>query len=139
MIKKEEATTWLIVAAVVGGLAVGLGAFGAHVLKTQLTPYQIDIFRTGTDYQFYHALAIGLVSMLALHQPSRWLKYSFIFFLVGTIFFSGSLYLLATREVLGIDSWSKFLGPITPIGGVLYIAGWITLIFHGLHLQKHKS
>lgn len=139
MIKKEEASKWLMVAAVTGGLAVGLGAFGAHILKEQLTPYQIDIFRTGTDYQFYHALAIGLLSILAMHQPSKWLKYSFICFLIGTICFSGSLYLLATREVLGIDSWSKVLGPITPIGGVLYVVGWITLILHGIHLQKHKS
>ena len=137
MIRKEEATTWLIVAAILGGLAVALGAFGAHILKTHLTLHQIDIFRTGTDYQFYHALGIGLLSILAMQQPSKWLKYSFVCFLIGTICFSGSLYLLATREVLGIDAWSKVLGPITPIGGVLYIIGWTSLILHGLHLQKH--
>ena len=134
--KKKETAGWIMTAAITGGLAVTLGAFGAHTLKSSLTEYQLGIFETGVDYQFYHALAIAVLAILAHHQPSQYLKYAYTSFLIGIICFSGSLYLLATREILGIEAFTKILGPITPIGGVLFTVGWICLLLHGLHLRK---
>jgi uncharacterized membrane protein YgdD (TMEM256/DUF423 family) len=137
--KHKQASNWIITAAILGGMAVLLGAFGAHTLKSSINEYQIGIFRTGVSYQFYHALAIGMIAVLSLNLHSKFLKYAFYCFLIGTLCFSGSLYLIATNELLGIFNWLKFLGPITPIGGVLFLVGWISIIIHGIHLRKHNK
>ncbi len=137
---KKETSKWIISAAILGGVAVLLGAFGAHTLKSSINEYQIGIFRTGVSYQFYHALAIGMIGILGLIQYTKFLKYAYYCFLIGIICFSGSLYLIATSDLLGIFNWLQYLGPITPIGGVLFLIGWIQVILHGLHLRKlYKS
>ncbi len=98
-------------------LAVAFGAFGAHALKDIVTPERLQTFETGVRYQMYHALALLIISVLPLkHFRSAW------FLLIGTIIFSGSLYLLVLTNV-GI------FGAITPIGGVLQIIGWALLLF----------
>lgn len=124
----------LIITGLFGALAVILGAFGAHGLKPQLTEYQIGIFETGNNYHFYHTLAIGLCALISMHHRDKWVKWSAYLFLIGIICFSGSLYLLATRDLLGISHWS-WLGPVTPIGGILFILGWIFLIIPGIKNQ----
>lgn len=110
-----------------GGLAVILGAFGAHALKEKLSPDQLQIFETGVRYQFYHAFALIAVSLLANKLSPSHLNYAGILFIMGIFFFSGSIYLLATRELLGIDSWKLVLGPITPLGGLCFVLGWLVL------------
>lgn len=122
----------MIIASITGALAVGIGAFGAHGLKPSLSAYEMEIFGTGNDYHFYHTLAMFLTAILLASKPTKYLKISFYTFFIGIICFSGSLYLLATRGVIGTESWT-WLGPITPIGGVLFIIGWICL---GLHAMK---
>lgn len=109
-----------------GGLAVVLGAFGAHALKARLTEAALLTFETGVRYQMYHAFAILAAVWMAdrLHSglplTAGWL------FLGGVTLFSGSLYLLATRTLLGLESWT-WLGPVTPLGGLCFISGWIVL------------
>lgn len=102
-------------------IAVMLGAFGAHGLKSRLTTDMMDIFQTAVQYHFYHALGLLAVGIIAMHLPeSGWLKASGWAMIAGIVIFSGSLYLLS---VTGI----KWLGAITPIGGTAFIAAWVLL------------
>ncbi|MDD5302521.1 MAG: DUF423 domain-containing protein [Elusimicrobia bacterium] len=97
-------------------LAVGLGAFGAHALKARLSPEMLAIFETGVRYQAYHALALLLLAALRGPSKAGWC------FTAGIVLFSGSLYLLA---LTGARKW----GAVTPIGGVLFLIGWLILMF----------
>lgn len=112
--------TILMTAAGMMALAVGIGAFGAHGLKSHLTNEMLQIYKTGVEYHFYHALGLLAVGLLSLNMPSGLLNWSAVLLTAGIILFSGSLYVLA---VTGI----KWLGAITPLGGVSFIAGWILL------------
>ena len=104
-----------------GALAVGIGAFGAHGLKERLSPELLEIFETGVRYHFYHALALVLAGLVAERRaPGRAADFAAWGFLAGTVFFSASLYLLAVTG-------AKWLGAVTPIGGVAFIAGWAAL------------
>jgi len=118
---------FLLIAALLGAIAVLLGAFGAHGLKALLAPTQLTTFETGVRYQFYHTFAIFLVGILlgqVKYQNSRLLNGAGYAFFLGILLFSGSLYLLASRALLGIDHWT-WLGPITPIGGLCFVVGWL--------------
>jgi uncharacterized membrane protein YgdD (TMEM256/DUF423 family) len=112
--------TILLPAFALGFLAVAIGAFGAHALKPHMDSYQQSIFETGSKYHFYHALAIIAVALLLQKHYAQYAAYCFI---AGIILFSGSLYLLALKNFLQIEHW-KFLGPITPLGGLFLLAGW---------------
>jgi uncharacterized membrane protein YgdD (TMEM256/DUF423 family) len=112
--------------ALLGAFAVILGAFGAHKLKLVLSPEQLQTFETGVKYHFYHVFAIAIVGLLWLKYPSSGWVWAGWFFVIGIVFFSGSLYLLANKETLGLSNVTKFIGPITPIGGLLFIVGWVT-------------
>ncbi|SHI76848.1 Uncharacterized membrane protein YgdD, TMEM256/DUF423 family [Tangfeifania diversioriginum] len=112
--------TILMTASVLLALAVALGAFGAHGLKSQLSSDMMQTFKTGVEYHFYHALGLLLIGILAVSFPSELLKWSAILLTAGIILFSGSLYVLAVSGI-------KWLGAITPIGGLSFIAGWILL------------
>ena len=107
-------------------LAVMIGAFGAHALKSLVAEAQVGTFETGVRYHFYHAF--GILILQFIPSGARYVnrtKWAARFFLIGIIFFSGSLYLLAMAEPLGIESMKKLIGPITPIGGMFFIGGWI--------------
>ena len=110
-------------AAILGALAVGIGAFGAHGLKAVLTETgRVDTFETGVKYHFYHSLSIFLIGILALIKPDwKQLSTAAILMAVGILIFSGSLYMLSLTGI----TW---LGAITPLGGVAFIAGWV-LVF----------
>ncbi len=120
--------------AILAALAVILGAFAAHSLKNHLEPEQIAIFQTGVRYQFYHVFALLILGIITLNFRHHFFKYAAGAFILGIVCFSGSLYLLASRFALGIESWT-WLGPITPIGGMFFIIGWILLC---LGLSKSK-
>lgn len=115
----------IITAAILGMLGVIAGAFAAHGLKQYLTPQQLEIWHTGVQYQFYHVFAILFLSVTTRFNQKQ-ISIAYYLFLFGILFFSGSLYLLACRELLGWD-WLIVMGPITPIGGLLFIAGWAIL------------
>ncbi len=102
-------------------LAVIIGAFGAHGLKSRLTPDMMAAFQTGSEYHFYHALGLILIGIIALYFPvSVWIKLSGWMMLAGIVLFSGSLYALSILNL-------KWLGIITPLGGMLFIFSWLTL------------
>ncbi|HVM87156.1 MAG TPA: DUF423 domain-containing protein [Puia sp.] len=119
-------------AALSGALSVMLGAFAAHQLKTTLPVEAVAIFETGVRYQFYHALAL-LISGLAYEKFSvKWIHAAGNCFITGIILFSGSLYALAFLRTNNDISAVKFIGPVTPLGGLFFIAGWLLLFFAAL-------
>ena len=109
-------------------LSVVLGAFGAHALKKVLSEYQLGIFETGVRYQFYHAIALMITFLLSKQIPEQFTRWAGICFTTGILLFSGSLYLLACSELIGLQNKS-IVGPMTPIGGLFFILGWTTLLF----------
>jgi len=112
---------FLALGSVNAALAVMLGAFGAHGLKSRLTTEMLEIYQTGVDYHFYHALGLLAVGLIAYHLPdSTWIKWSGWLMLAGIIIFSGSLYVLSISGI-------RWLGAITPIGGLSFIIAWIFL------------
>lgn len=112
---------FLFIGALLGGVAVALGAFGAHGLKSRLAPEKLVTFETGVRYQVYHSLALLAVGLTQLALPAAGsLALAGWLFLAGIVLFSGSLYWLA----LGGPRW---LGPVTPLGGLALIGGWIVL------------
>ena len=116
---------YLRAGALFGLFAVALGAFGAHGLKAIVEPSQISTFETGVRYQFYHAFALLVLGLMMLHLNNKYLRWAGKAFIIGIFCFSGSLYLLALREVLSLGAFAKIIGPITPIGGLILMAGWL--------------
>lgn len=117
----------LLIACLLGMTAVGLGAFGAHILKKVLSEYHLQIFETGVRYQFYHTFALIAAAFLGRYVGSRWAGIAGWLFLAGIVCFSGSLYLLALSEVFGLETLAPVLGPLTPLGGLLFMVGWLVL------------
>lgn len=116
--------TFLGWAAILGALAVGIGAFGAHGLKPLLNDYQIAIFEKGVHYQFFHTLALLATGLLLRDHPNnRYLRLSGWLFIAGIIGFSGSLYLLACSNLLNLPL--AIIGPVTPLGGLCFLGGWL--------------
>ena len=103
-------------------IAVGAGAFGAHALRARLAPDILAVFETGARYQMYHALALFAVAWASNHWPGMPVRAAGWLFIGGTLLFSGSLYALALTG-------ARWLGAVTPLGGLLFLAGWAALIF----------
>jgi uncharacterized membrane protein YgdD (TMEM256/DUF423 family) len=116
---------FLLAGALYGFLGVALGAFGAHALRERLAPEMLAVWRTAVEYQFWHALALIGVALLARTQASAALTVSATCFALGVLLFSGSLYALCLSGV-------KALGAVTPLGGLLLLAGWTALIVAAL-------
>jgi uncharacterized membrane protein YgdD (TMEM256/DUF423 family) len=123
-----QKSSFLAIGAVLGMCAVILGAFGAHGLEKLVDARQLQRFHTGVEYQFYHALALVLVGLLQMHFTHRLLDYAGYAFIVGTLLFSGSLYLYVMTGIVKIAM-------ITPIGGVAFILGWL---FFALAVQRRE-
>jgi uncharacterized membrane protein YgdD (TMEM256/DUF423 family) len=119
---------YFIAAAAFGGLAVAFGAFGAHALEGLTKDEKIlHGFKTGVQYQMYHALALLAIAILYEKFPVRLMKWAAASFIAGIFLFSGSLYLLTFLK-LQESTAVRFVGPVTPLGGVLFIAGWLFLL-----------
>ena len=113
--------------AIFGGLAVALGAFGAHGLEKITTDDKVlHSFNTGVQYQMYHALALIAVGIFSEKLQERWIHWSANCFISGIILFSGSLYVLSYLQIQE-NATAKMVGPITPVGGVFLILGWLFL------------
>ena len=122
------AKLFITLASLSGMLAVVFGAFGAHALKGKLDDQALKVFETAVQYHFYHTFALLVVGVIALNQPQTvLLKSSGWLFVVGILVFSGSLYLLSLTGV-------RWLGAITPLGGLALIAGWACLAATGWKL-----
>ncbi|WP_430460649.1 DUF423 domain-containing protein [Thalassolituus sp. LLYu03] len=127
-----QAKATLYAAAVAGFSAVGLGAFGAHGLKSVLSADMMEVYRTAVLYHLVHAVALlGLAVWLQV-QPSRWLRWSANLMLLGLFLFSGSLYAMTLSGV-------KMLGIITPFGGVSWLIAWALLLVAASGLNRRES
>jgi uncharacterized membrane protein YgdD (TMEM256/DUF423 family) len=111
---------FFVLGALSGFVAVAAGAFGAHALRARLDPGALAVFETGARYQMYHALGLLAVGWAAARWPGPWAGRAGWLFVAGTLLFSGSLYALALSGV-------RWLGAVTPLGGVAFLAGWICL------------
>ena len=109
---------WLILGAASAFVSVMAGAFGAHALRTRLSPEMLVIFETGARYQMYHALGLIALGLMAQQRPGALLNAAGWAMTAGTVLFSGSLYLLALSGV-------RILGAITPLGGLGFLTGWV--------------
>ncbi|MEB6675769.1 DUF423 domain-containing protein [Acinetobacter haemolyticus] len=120
---------WIAISAINLALAVMLGAFGAHGLKSFASPEQLVWWGTATQYFFYHALGLLILSVLNKTTPSFPIKIPFILMQIGILFFCGSLYIMA----LGLP---RILGAITPIGGAFMIASWLLIVWQAIKHTK---
>lgn len=123
----------LTIGALFSGVAVALGAFGAHGLKQILSPYLLEVFHTGVQYQFIHALSLLICGvLLRFSLPPKAQKYfarASICFIIGILCFSGSLYALALTGI-------KWFGPITPFGGLMFMLGWGMFAYAALQIKE---
>jgi uncharacterized membrane protein YgdD (TMEM256/DUF423 family) len=111
---------WISIAAICGAFAVVAGAFGAHGLKTRLAAEQLSSWSTASQYHLLHSVVLLVLALFSL-QSGREIRIQGSLFLAGTLLFSGSIYLLLLTD-------QKWLGPVTPVGGLLLIAGWLSLL-----------
>ena len=128
--------TILATAAILGIIAIALGAFGAHGLKNVLSIEAQQTFETGVRYQMYHAVMLLFVGGTSfLNMQSKKIIYFLV--VVGLLFFSGSIYGLSTMDITGINF--KRIGFITPIGGLLLITGWVLMLLNFLKIKRDNS
>lgn len=113
-------STWFGVGAVAAAIGVALGAFGAHGLKTRVTPEMLAVFETAVRYHQIHALGLLAVGWAADRWPGTWIQAAGVLMLLGILVFSGSLYLMTFTG-------ARWLGAITPLGGLAFIGGWVSL------------
>lgn len=118
-----------IVVGINGFIAVSLGAFGAHILRDKLSPQLLNTFQTGVQYQMYHTLAMLGIGLMLLNFPAaNLLRVSAYFMMAGIVLFSGSLYLLSLTGI-------RWLGAITPLGGVCFLTAWALIIWFAARQQ----
>jgi uncharacterized membrane protein YgdD (TMEM256/DUF423 family) len=126
----QRSRLYLLISALSGALSVALGAFGAHGLKKIVSPDMLVVYQTGVQYQFIHTLVLLALAVLLLMPATQaikgLLKWSANFMMLGIVLFSGSLYTMTFMSVSG--GFPAWLGPITPIGGLAFIMGWIFLL-----------
>ena len=111
---------WVIVGAILLALAIVLGAFGAHIIKSKISSEDLAIFEIGVRYHIYHAIGLMVVGLIGFHVHQNIIDIPALIITAGIIIFSGSLYILVLTGV-------RWMGSITPIGGLLFIIGWILL------------
>jgi uncharacterized membrane protein YgdD (TMEM256/DUF423 family) len=126
-----QPTFFIILGAVLAALAVGLGALGAHALKSQLSPEQLATYHTAVQYQMYHAIGLILVGLLGLYHRSLWLDGAGWTMLVGIFLFSGLLY-------VWIGTGQRIFVHFVPVGGVAFIVGWVLMAIGALGLWGQK-
>ncbi|MEZ0327072.1 MAG: DUF423 domain-containing protein [Fimbriimonas sp.] len=124
--------TFIFLGGLFGALAVGLGAFGAHGLKGTVDAQGLATWQTAAHYHLIHAVMLVVIGVLRGHTRSKAVRAAGWFFLIGIVIFSGSLYLLVTTD-------NKWLGAVTPLGGLLLITGWLCLAAAGVKLSEKKE
>ena len=129
MVKKN---IWLMIGAIGAALAVSTGAFGAHILEPIVSESVFITYQKAVRYQMYHSIGLIFVALISSQTPTKAVNIAGWCFLIGMVTFSGSLYLI-------VFSGFSWFGAITPIGGVLFIVGWISLAFSGFRDKTVKS
>lgn len=122
----------ILTGTIFGLIAVILGAFGAHGLKEKISVESLENWKTAVDYQFYHTFALLFLATFS-RAKNNLINIAYFSFVIGIFLFCGSLYLLSTREITSLSA--SVLGPVTPIGGLFFIIGWISLF---LATIRHK-
>lgn len=125
----KKQTIWVMIGACLGAMGVGMGAFGAHALNDIMTDHYKDVYDTASKYMLIHAVLITAVGVNSTKNIPKSVFYSFV---VGACIFSGSLWILAITQI-------KWLGAITPLGGVLLIGGWLRLAWWGKNADSAPS
>ncbi len=118
--------TFLKLAALLAAISVGFGAFAAHGLKDMVSDKAVEIFETGAKYMFYHAVALMLTGILYATFRNKFILWAGRFFAFGILFFTGSLLYISYTQAVVVPMM-KWVGPITPLGGLLFILGWLCL------------
>lgn len=111
---------WIALGAILAGVGIALGAFGAHALKSRVSSDLIAVYETGSRYHLYHAQGLMLLGLLAPYSTPAWIRRAGIGLTLGIVLFSGSLYLMTVTGV-------RMLGAVTPFGGISFMAGWACL------------
>jgi uncharacterized membrane protein YgdD (TMEM256/DUF423 family) len=124
----------VLCASVMGCIAVIMGAFGSHILSSQLGAKSMHSYETAVHYQFYHTIAIFITALLYRAYRIKGLFWIGLFFLGGIFLFSGSLYLLSMRDIIGIES-TAILGPMTPLGGLALMGSWAAIFFTVIRIK----
>jgi len=124
----------ILITAVLGFTAVALGAFGAHILADTLPAKSLNAFKTGVNYQFYHTLALFCTALLYRIYRIKGLFYIGLYFLGGILLFSGSLYILALKDIIGITN-TKYIGILTPLGGLALMGSWAAIFFTVIRIK----
>ncbi|GGH23340.1 DUF423 domain-containing protein [Sphingobacterium alkalisoli] len=124
----------ILTASFLGLIAVILGAFGAHGLEGKISEYHLETWKTANQYHFYHTLALLFLSTFS-RAKSPSIRVSYIAFTAGILLFSGSLYVLSIRSLFDIEI-ASWLGPVTPIGGLFFMTGWIGLFVAAI---RHRA
>jgi uncharacterized membrane protein YgdD (TMEM256/DUF423 family) len=136
--KRTFFTTLISIAAIFGMIGVSFGAFGAHFLKSRLDVTALDALKTGVLYLFIHVLATLVVTILSLSHPaSRLIRSAGVLFLLGVFLFSGSLFIISTSDLTGFPA--RYVGFITPLGGLCFICGWVALLLFALSGRNDRS
>ncbi len=133
---KETSRKLGVAAAILGAITILIGAYGAHGLKNIVSTEAVTSFETGVRYQMYHVFAL-LILAFCIPLQAKQIKRIALFFWIGILFFSGSIYLLVLKEYLPFDI-TKFAF-ITPIGGLFFVIGWFYLAFHLIKVKKDNS
>ena len=133
--KKMTHKKVLIIAGILGAIAVIMGAMGAHALETLISPNSLKSYLTGARYNMVHAITLVALAGNQQYIHPKWFQISTYTFLIGTLLFSGSIYLLSTSAITGIEAKSV-LGPITPIGGLVLISGWVSIVIGAIQAKK---
>jgi uncharacterized membrane protein YgdD (TMEM256/DUF423 family) len=128
---------WWYIVGVSGSVAVTFGALGAHTLERVVSEKQLEVWKTATQYQVIHTLLLLAMLVFSTLRSDVKFKVSSIVILLGILFFSGSLYLLSCRDLLFLPkAFVKVLGPITPVGGLLLLSGWLIMAFEANKILK---
>jgi len=123
---------FLAVGALFAALSVALGAFAAHSLRSVLPAEAVAVFETGVRYQFFHGFALLIIGIAPEKFSGKWISRAGDCFIAGIVLFSGSLYTLTILRLLNTTSAIKYVGIITPFGGLFFIAGWVFFFFAAL-------
>ena len=126
---------WIMTASAVSATGVCLGAFGAHILKSKISTDDLEVFQKGIQYLFLHSIAILISAILNIQFPNKFFRQSNWFFLAGIILFSGSLFLISTHSITGLVNY-QWIGPVTPMGGMCFITGWIFFLMGASKIQS---
>jgi uncharacterized membrane protein YgdD (TMEM256/DUF423 family) len=125
-------------AAIFGVLAVAIGAFGSHLLKSRLSDANFAVFQTGVQYHFYHVFALLITGLFYRNYKHNFFNYAATCFGVGILFFSFSLYIMKLTTLTS-DGEEKWLGYLTPLGGVLFIIGWVFIAIYFIKEREKPS